>query len=142
MKIDYSPLKNAFGQLGKSYRYLHSDLADSDEDLREQFRSASIQAFEFTYTLAINMIRRQLAQIVANPGDLQQISFNDLMRDAADAGIIRDAQAYMRYRDIRNITSHAYNAEQAEKVVKILDEFRSEISFLLERLRERNRATD
>ena len=142
MKIDYSPLENAFGQLGKSYGYLHSDLAHSDGGMREQFRSASIQAFEFTYTVAINMIRRQLAQIVANPDELHHMSFDDLMRDAANAGIIRDARAYMRYRDIRNTTSHAYNAEIAENVVKILDEFRSEIDFLLERLRERNRATD
>lgn len=139
MKIDYSPLENVFGQLQKSYGYLHSDLAP---DLREQFRSASIQEFEFTYRLAIGMIRRQLAQIIANPAELHRISFDDLMWNAANAGIIRDARAYMIYRDIRNTAPHAYNAEQAENIVTILYDFRSEINFLLERLRERNRATD
>ena len=142
MKIDCSPLEKAFEQLRKSHGYLHSDLARSDEGLREQFRSASIQAFEFTYAVAIDMIRRQLAQIVDNPAELPRVNFNDVMRDAADAGIIRDAQIYMKYRVRRNKSSHVYNGEIAENVEAILDEFIGEISFLLERLRERNRATD
>ena len=142
MKIDVSPLERAAAQLRRSLDYLHSDLARNDAGLREQFRAASIQAFEFTYELAVNMIRRQLAQISPNPDALRRMSFADLMRDAADAGIVRDARAYVHYREIRSRTSHAYNEEQAESVVAILADFRGEIDFLLATLRERNRATD
>ena len=64
MKLDYSSLVSAVSQLQKSFDYLHSDLARKDAELREQFRAATVQAFEFTYELAIKMIRRQLSLIV------------------------------------------------------------------------------
>ena len=115
MKLDYSSLERAVAQLQKSFDYFHSDLARKDAGLREQFRAATIQAFEFSYELAIRMIRRQLAQIVANPDELQQIDFADLMRDAADARIVRDVPAYLRYREMRNKTSHTYNADRGGK---------------------------
>ena len=87
------------------------------------------------------MIRRQLALIVANPGALRETDFADLMRDAADAGIVRDAPAYMRYREMRNRTSHAYDASRAEEVVAAMDEFLHDMRHLLAKLEERNRET-
>ena len=142
MRLEYSSLERAVAQLQKSFDYLHSDLARRDAGLREQFRAATIQAFEFSYELAIKMIRRQLAQIVANPDELQQIDFADLMRDAADAGIVRDVPAYLRFREMRNKTSHTYNAERAEKTVAAMDEFLLDVRFLLKELERRNRAAD
>ena len=142
MRLDYSSLERAVAQLQKSFDYLHSDLARKDAGLREQFRAATIQAFEFSYELAIRMIRRQLAQIVANPDELQQIDFADLMRDAADAGIVRDVPAYLRYREMRNKTSHTYNVDQAEKTVAAMDEFLRDVRFILKELERRNRAAD
>ena len=88
------------------------------------------------------MIRKQLAQIVANPDALREMDFADLMRDAANAGIIRDPPSYMRYRELRNATSHTYNAEWAEETVDAADEFLRDMRFLLQELRERNRETD
>ena len=141
MKLDYSSLENAVAQLQRSFDYLHSDLARNDAGLREQFRAATIQAFEFSYELAVRMIRRQLAQIVANPDELREIDFADLMRDAADAGIVRDALSYMRYREMRNRTSHTYNAERAEETAAAMDEFLGDMRLLLKELGERNRDT-
>lgn len=142
MRLDYSSLANAVAQLQKSFDYLHSDLAQKDPDLREQFRAATIQAFEFSYELAVKMIRRQLALIVANPDELREIDFADLMRDATDAGIVRDALSYIRYRELRNRTSHTYNAARAEETVGSMDEFLCDMRLLLKGLRERNRGTD
>ena len=142
MKLDYSSLANAVAQLQKSFDYLHSDLAQKDPDLREQFRAATIQAFEFSYELAVKMIRRQLALIVANPEELREIDFADLMREAADAGIVRDALSYIRYREMRNRTSHTYNAARAEETVGAMDEFLCDMRLLLKELRERNRGSD
>ena len=139
MKLDYASLESAVAQLQRSFDYLHSDLARKDAGLREQFRAAAIQAFEFSYELAIKMIRRQLALIVANPGALRETDFADLMRDAADAGIVRDAPAYMRYREMRNTTSHTYDARRAEEVVAAIDEFLHDMRHLLTKLEERNR---
>ena len=142
MKLDYSSLERAIAQLKKSFDYFHSGLAREHPDLREQFRSATIQAFEYTYELAIKMIRRQLAQIVSNPNELREIDFADLMRTAADAGIIREAPSYLRYREIRNKTSHTYNIEQAERTVAVTDDFLHDVRFLLKELARRNRAAD
>ena len=141
MKLDYSSLESAVAQLQRSFDYLHSDLARKDTGLREQFRAATIQAFEFSYELAVRMIRRQLAQIVANPDELREIDFADLMRDAADAGIVRDAPSYMRYREMRNRTSHTYDAERAEETAAAMDEFLGDMRLLLKELGERNRDT-
>ena len=141
MKLDYSSLESAVAQLQRSFDYLHSDLARQDAGLREQFRAAAIQAFEFSYELAVKMIRRQLALVAANPGALREIDFADLMRDAADAGIVRDAPAYMRYREMRNRTSHTYDAGWAEEVVAEMDEFLRDMRHLLAKLEERNRGT-
>ena len=142
MKLDYASLASAVAQLQKSVDYLHSDLARKDADLREQFRAATIQAFEFSYELAVKMIRRQLALIVANPDELREIDFADLMRDAADAGIVRDAPSYLQYREIRNRTFHTYNAERAEETVAAMDEFLRDMRLLLKELGERNREAD
>lgn len=142
MKLDYSALERAVAQLQKSFDYLHSSLARENSDLREQFRAATIQAFKYTYELAIKMIRRQLARIVANPDELRKIDFADLMRTAADAGVVREAPAYIRYRELRNRTSHTYNIEQAERTVAVTDEFLRDVRFLLDELARRNRAVD
>ena len=142
MNLDYSSLASAVAQLQKSFDYLQSDVAREDPGLREQFRAATIQAFECSYELAIKMIRRQLAQIVANPDELREIEFACLMREAAEAGIIRDASQYMRYRELRNKTVHTYDADRAERTVASVDDFLHDLRFLLKELERRNRATD
>lgn len=141
MKLDDSSLESAVAQLQGSFDYLHSHLARDDAGLREQFRAATIQAFEFTYELAVKMVRRQLARIVANPDALRMMDFADLMRDAADAGLVRDAPSWMRYREMRNRTSHTYDAERAEETVAAMDEFLRDVRHLLNALGERNRET-
>jgi len=138
VKLDYSSLESAVAQLQRSFDYLHGDLARTDSDLREQFRAATIQAFEFTYELAVKMVQRQLAQIVANPDALREMDFADRMRDAADAGIVRDAPSYVRYRELRNKTSHTYDADRAEETVSVIDEFLRDVRFLLQELQKRN----
>ena len=138
MKIDYSSLEDAVDQLQRSFDYLHGDLARTDSDLREQFRAATIQAFEFTYGLAVKMIQRQLAEVAANPDALREMDFADRMRDAADAGIVRDALPYTHYRELRNKTSHTYDADRAEETVLVIDEFLRDVRFLLQELRKRN----
>ena len=138
MKIDFSSLQSATAQLEKFINLYNSGLAHKDPDIRDAFRAAVVKTFEFTYELAVKMIRRQLARIVANPGELRKIEFADLMRDAADAGIIRDAPAYIAYREARNKTSHAYNASSAEETVAIVNDFLNDMRFLLEELEKRN----
>jgi nucleotidyltransferase substrate binding protein (TIGR01987 family) len=136
--LDYSPLENALTQLEKSLGYLNSAAARRDPELRKQFRAATVQAFEFTYELAMKMIRRQLAEISTNPAELPQLPFMDFIRAAADAGLVRKAPPFRVYREKRNITTDTYNEQRAEEVVAGLDQFVADMRFVLAELKRRN----
>lgn len=141
MKLDLTALRDATAALEKSLGYLGSDLA-RDPDLREQFRAASIQAFEFTYEVAYKMIKRQLEQIVATPSEVDGMTYMQLIRSAAEAGLVEDVPRFKEYRDKRNITSHTYNQKRAEEVVRVLEPFLRDVGFLLNELERRNRVED
>jgi nucleotidyltransferase substrate binding protein (TIGR01987 family) len=138
--LDVSALANALAQLETSLRYLHSDASKADPELRKQFRAAAIKGFEFTYELAVKMIRRQLAEILPSPDELRQLPFMDMMRTAADSGLIRDARPFRAYRDRRNATSHAYDEAKANAVLVGLDGFLDDIRYLLGRLGQPERS--
>lgn len=138
MKLDYSAFESALGQLEKSLAYLGSEMSRKDPELRQQFRAATIQAFAYTYDLATRLVRRQLDQIVATPAELREMPFMDLMRTAADAGLIRSATPFHGYREKRNITSHTYNEARAEEVVSAMESFLQDVRYLLAELKRRN----
>ncbi len=138
MVLDTSSLENALAQLEKSVAYLNSDMARRDSGLREQFRAAAIQAYEFTYELAVKMIRRQLAEISASPGEVKEMTFMDAIRAAAEAGLVGEAPAFKRYRDARNLTSHTYDRRRAEEIVTVLEPFIADARRLIGELKRRN----
>lgn len=141
MVLDLSALKNAFAALEKSLGFLNSDLAQNP-DLREQFRAAAIQAFEFTHEAAFKMLKRQLEQMTADPAAIDQMTYMEIVRMGAEAGLIVDVARFRDYREKRNITSHTYNSAKAEQIVEILDVFRRDIARLIEELERRNRGGD
>ena len=138
MKIDYSALEKAIGQMEKSRGFLHSEMAKKNKDLYEQFRASAIQAFEHTYELALKMLRRQLEQIVANPPELREMAFMDFIRTAYEAGLVLDVPAFKIYREKRNITAHTYDADKAEDILEILDSFLRDVRYLRDELKKRN----
>lgn len=139
MTLDVSSLRNALTALEKSLRFLESDAA-RDPDLREQFRAASIQAFEFTYELAFKMLKRQLEQMAAAPAAIDAMGYMEIIRSGAEAGLITDIARYRDYREKRNITSHTYDQVKAEQIVSVLKDFRDDVRYLLAELERRNRA--
>lgn len=138
MKLDLSALEKAVSQLERSLGYLNSQAARRDHGLREQFRAATIQAFEFTYELWVKMIRRQLAQIVSNAGELKSMNFKDLLRSALEAGLIKDFDAFVIYREKRNLTAHTYDSNEAEKILKGMDQFLADVKLSLSVLKKKN----
>lgn len=138
MKLQFSPFEKALSQLRKSMDYLNSPGAKDDLELRAQFRAASIQGFEYSYELAVKMIRRQLSEIVATPQELTQLTFADIIRMAADAGLITDVKRFLIYRDARNQTSHTYDENTADEVVRVIEDFFKDATFLLQQLKNRN----
>lgn len=142
MTIDFSPFQKALAQFTKSLTYYHSELARENEDLKEQFRAAVIQAFEYTYELGIKMIKRQLAQIVPTPSELKEMNFMDLIRLAQESGIVKEALPFRTYREMRNITSHTYDEDKAEAILSITDAFLQDMQYVLSELKRRNSDTD
>ena len=138
MKLQISPYEKALGQLRKSLDYFQSPTTKKDVELYAQFRGASIQAFEYSYELAINMIRRQLSQIVQNPQELVQMTYADLIRTAADSGLIDNVKRFLMYRKARNQTSHTYDEKRAMNVAKVIPGFYKDALFLLDQLHKRN----
>jgi len=131
MKLDFSSLKKAVKNLDKGIERAQN--APSDEELRD----AVIQRFEYTYELAWKMIKRQLEQESPNPSGIDQLSFKDLLRTAAEKGIIEDVETWLVYRDQRNITSHTYDADEARSVYETALHFFKDVEILLSKLEKR-----
>ncbi len=138
MTPDHTALEKSLGQLEKSLGYLNSEAARGDTGLREQFRTATIKAFENTYACAVAVVRRRLAELSENPGAVDEIPFLDQMRMAGEAGLLRNPAAFREFREARNITAHTYEEELAERVIGVLDGFVGEMHFLLGQLKRGN----
>ncbi|HLG59328.1 MAG TPA: HI0074 family nucleotidyltransferase substrate-binding subunit [Vicinamibacterales bacterium] len=137
MPLDLSALRDALAALDRSLGYLHSDFA-KDVGLREQFRAASIQAFEFTYEVAFKMLKRQLEAMAGTPSAVDEMTFMQVVRAGAEAGLVLDVGRFQDYRGKRNITSHTYDQAKAEEIVAVLRDFASDVRFLLAELERRN----
>ena len=141
MVLDLSSLRDALAALNASLRYLDSDLA-ADPGLRDQFRAAAIQAFEFTYELSFKFMKRQLEQIVSVPTAVDEMTFMQVVRASAEAGLLDEVSRFFEYREARNITSHSYDKRKAERIVAELPRFVADVHALLQRLEARNHADD
>ena len=138
MNLDISSLQKALLRLEKSMAYLNSEMSRRDPDLKEEFEAAAVQVYEFTYELAFKMIRRQLSQISASPQELKEMAFMDVIRSATEAGLIREALPFKRYREARNLTSHTYDQGCADEIISLLDSFAADVRFLVRQLESRN----
>ena len=139
MKLELTSFRDAFAALERSMTFLTSDSAKKDPLLHEQFRNSAIQCFEFTHELAFKMMKRQLEQMSPDPAAIDKMAYMDIVRSAAEAGLVTDVARFKDYRDKRNITSHTYNQAKAEKIEAILPDFRDDMHSLLAELEKRNR---
>ena len=114
--IDLQALRRALSMLTEAQRFW-SDQADGTP-LKPHLRSAVIQSFEFSYELSVRMLRRLLIERAGSAPRVVDLSFNDLLREAADAGLLSDPLRWRRWRDWRNATSHAYDEAKAQAVAQ------------------------
>lgn len=132
MKLELSSFEKALASLGEA-------LAEYDRTQSQFVKDACIQRFEYTYELAHKLLKRQLEAMSANPSEIDQMSFPDMIRSGAERGLLANGwDEWRRFRDARNATSHAYNEKKANEVFVRIPAFRDEAEFLLARLAERN----
>jgi len=135
MKIDYSSLASAVGQLEKSIMFARSDMAQQDDELFEQLRNSVIQCFEFTYELSWKMLKRYLEETAATPEEIDAGTFQNLIRRGNEKGLLRsDWVRWKVYRQARTDSSHTYDVDKAEAVYEIAPDFLDEARYLHQQL--------
>jgi len=134
MQLDLTSVHKALASLGRAI--VRSKKAPEDEELRD----AVIQRFEFTFELAWKTLKRQLEQEVAEPASVDRLAFHDLLREAAERGLLADVEAWMEYRRQRNITTHTYDETKAKSVYETALKFFPDAQTLVEKIGGRNRA--
>lgn len=139
MKIDITPLEKALAELEENLQFIDAKAWGDNKRHRRIFERAAVQAFEFTYGVAIGLLIRQMEQDAPDPAKLSAMGIENRFRVAANNGLIPDAQRFFDYREKRNLTSHNYNEEVSWQLLAILNPFAQDMRFLLKQLQDRNR---
>ena len=130
MKLDLSSFNKAI----TSFKIA---IDEYNKDTKNFFvRDSVIQRFEYTYSLSLKMIKRYLEN---NEENVNEFSFNELIRTANEKGLLLgNLENWNNYRLKRNITSHTYDADKAQEIISIVDNFYNEVKFLYKELEKRN----
>lgn len=127
--IDLSALRKALGVLAEALALWHAQAVGTV--LKPHLRSAVIQSFEFSYELCLRSLRRVLIERAGSANLVTDLSFNDLLRSAGDAGLLPEPTAWRVWRELRNATSHAYDEARAEQVARDAEHFCTDALVLL-----------
>lgn len=106
---------------GKALQQLNDAVAISkSRELNNLEKQGLIQAFEFTHELAWKLMQ----DFFVYQGNTEIRGSRDATRQAFKEGLISDGEAWMKMIQNRNLTSHTYNEQIAEKIlVNIVNEF-------------------
>ena len=129
--FDITLLDNAVKRLGDvldRYQKVSSD---------DVVRDSVIQRFEFTYSIALKTLRKYFLEQAFIVEEINSMTFNAMIRTANQLDLLKsNLEKWSEFREMRNLTSHTYDEEVAEKVVRIVPDFYEEVSFLLQKLRD------
>lgn len=132
---DTAPLEKAFASLVEALEARTAQPADN------LIRDALIQRFEYTYELGWKAMKRFLETEHGEP-DADSWSKRDLYRTAAEVGLIERPGNWFEYLKMRNLSSHTYNEETAERVAGVVEAFAADCQDLIDELRRRLNGTD
>lgn len=139
MSLDLTSLRRAIHSLEKIIRVYEFTLLNdaTNVDLIEGLKAGVVQNFEFTYELSWKFMKRWL-EVNVGPTVADGVARRELYRYAAENLLITDVEKWMEYNQARNITSHTYDEEKANRVVDKALEFKSDAIALYQALEERN----
>ncbi len=126
--LDFTPLSKAISTLASAMQ----DTALRPQDLLA--RDGCIQRFEYSYELCVKSLRRQLEELADSPADIDTLGYKDMLRVAVERSLIEDALPWFGFRELRNITSHAYDPDKAAHVFDGIPAFLDHAQRLLARL--------
>ncbi|MBP3847499.1 nucleotidyltransferase substrate binding protein [bacterium] len=129
--LDLTSFENAINSLNSIVVRFERE---KDIDLRD----AVIQRFEYTYSMSLKMIKRFLKQNDISEDEINGMTFNEIIRRANQFNLLlTNLETWDEYRKRRNMTSHTYDEETAQKVMIIIPAFKDEAEFLLNKLKEK-----
>jgi nucleotidyltransferase substrate binding protein (TIGR01987 family) len=130
MPIDLSSFQKALDSLDRGLAKAGANPQD------EELRDGAIQRFEYTYELAWKSLKRVLESISPSAGEIDALSFKDLIRIGFEKRLIEDVAQWFEFREERNISSHTYDERKAVSVYKAAKIFAPAARRLLLRLEE------
>jgi len=138
--LDLNSLCDALSSLCDSLEVVNDSEWFNQQSVKAQntLIAGVIKNFEFVYEISIKMIRRRLEFGADIPTDVDKMEFRDLLRSAAEKGLITDVEAWFKYRKMRNITSHTYDHKKARQVYQDTLVFVDDASLLLRKLESLN----
>lgn len=143
MSLDLGPLEDAVSQLEESLVIYNREAVRDDAALQRQLRSATIQAFEFTYEVTFKMLKRHLVETAASPATIKDMTFNEVIREAFGKSLVcSDVTVWRKYRKNRGTTSHTYNEDKAQEIFDGAADFLQDVQYTLARLKEMNVSVD
>ena len=95
-------------------------------------RDAAIQRFEYTFELSWKVLKRYFK--INN--NLEIFNVKDIFREAGKQGLIGKVEKWFEYLEARNLTSHTYDENIAEKVYTKAKEFEKDAVFLCQQLKK------
>lgn len=139
MALDLSSLKKAITALDNSINsYLKNENNPSlNENDIETLKSGVIQNFEVAYELCWKFMKRWIEKNVS-PEIVDGVTRNELFRLSAESKLIFDVEEWMNYHNSRNLTSHTYDANDAETAFKAAKKFIYDAKSLLKILEDKN----
>lgn len=138
MPLQLDSLEKAVNALARSQQAATDHMASFDEGLRDTIRSGVIQNFEVAYEQCWKFIQRWIRENRTPEDADHPRTRKELFRQAARYGLIADPLPWFEYGDARNLTSHTYDARQAEVVYAAAERFSHDAQALLAQLKLNN----
>ena len=139
MALDLSSLKKSVEALESSINSFLSNQKNSSlskQDL-ETMKAGVIQNFEVAYEMCWKFMKRWIEEEVS-PDIVDGVPRQQLYRVSAENKLIHDVDLWMDYHKARNLTSHTYNAGNAESAADAAIKFIHEAKDLLKTLEAKN----
>lgn len=94
-------------------------------------QDATIQRFEFCFEMSWKLL-----QTMVHDMGIVAYGPKNVIREAANASLLDSAEDWLHFAEMRNLASHTYNQESAEKVYAAATEFVPMVKKLLERINQ------
>ena len=137
MALDLSSLQKAVGSLERAIKVASVTKGNVGAEQEEVIRAGVIQNFKFTYERSWKFIKRWLE---GNLGGvyIDGVSRKELFRLAAESRLIDDVEAWFKYHETRNQTTHIYDEHKAKEIFETVKKFLPDAKEFLKNIENKN----